>query len=233
MLRRIAEYLGLTIFIRLVAEYFTNIAEKLGEHALIGWTNDKIAEVFHIRSPTIEELVSLGVQWAPSAILAAVCLSGWIYAFRLKTPPNKVAPTSAKPEAFEPVAPIKLAPGQVADSQSGDNFDQSKNGLLLERIKNHTRNGGNLLSQLSTMGDSTAANRAALAAWLTEAHEISDQIGATNRYPRYHNQLEQTIGTDLQQGKLYAKAERVQNLLKQLADSIEARSRDQRGPGPW
>lgn len=56
-----------------------HIPEMLGEHALVAWIDDRIAEKFGIRNPTVDQVVRFAVTWGPAALFAVLLLTaGWI-----------------------------------------------------------------------------------------------------------------------------------------------------------
>jgi hypothetical protein len=91
-IRRLASYIVTT-----VAFYLFNsllgVSEKLGEHAVVVWINDRIAETLGISSPSISKVVEFITAWGPPAVLAALCLSGWLFAFRAREKPLNHLPT--------------------------------------------------------------------------------------------------------------------------------------------
>jgi hypothetical protein len=54
------------------------IPERLGEDAIVHWLNEQIAEKLGIASPTVEQVSGFAVEWLPPAVLALICLSGWL-----------------------------------------------------------------------------------------------------------------------------------------------------------
>jgi hypothetical protein len=95
-----------------------HIPEILGEHAIVSWVDDKIAEKLGIAGPTLDQLVAVTVNWGPSAALAFLCLSGWLVALHLFSAvpaiPDKIEPQQKAPTATlhnaEPVAKEERKP---------------------------------------------------------------------------------------------------------------------------
>ena len=88
-----------------------HIPEHLGEDAAAHWANEQIADRLGIASPTIEQVTSFILTWAPPALLALVCLSGWLFALRLHS--RQETPTPEPRLVTEHVGPATIQSGET------------------------------------------------------------------------------------------------------------------------
>ena len=69
-------FLGGTITVQLI-EVLLNVPERLGEHAVVAWINERIADKLGIGNPSITQVIEFASAWGPPAVIAAMGLSGW------------------------------------------------------------------------------------------------------------------------------------------------------------
>jgi hypothetical protein len=87
--------LGLAYFalVALFQFLLVRIPLILGTDAITSWVNGEIAEKLGISSPTLDQVITFLLRWAPAALLAFICVSGWIILFyRSRTKAPNVAP---------------------------------------------------------------------------------------------------------------------------------------------
>jgi hypothetical protein len=95
MLRRILfDFICLAILWPLVKFVWT-VAIKAGENAVLGWIDDRIAEAFGIKAPTVSAVLAVIWEWGPPLALALALIGGfhWLRDHR-------------EAHANEPIAPL-------------------------------------------------------------------------------------------------------------------------------
>src|SRR5258708_68836 len=96
------------------------IPERLGEDAVVHWLNERIAEKVGIVSPTVEQVSSFLVEWVPPAVLALVCLSGWLVYLRQRwRRPHRLL-IVARASEHQPAAAPHLGPALAASKPGPD-----------------------------------------------------------------------------------------------------------------
>jgi hypothetical protein len=179
------------------------IPAKLGEHAALAWVNDQIAEHFGFRSPSVTDLVRVALVWGPASVLAAICVSGWVYALRLRREPSRATRTSP----VDLPAPVPSPPAQPS-RQAVDTE------VLRGRIKDLLLDGDSLLSLYSFILDRSPDSRSKLMAWLISAGEITPGLVEMGR-DHFAGQITKSID-DPSSGAVYEKVQRVHAILSEL-----------------
>lgn len=188
-------------------ENVAGIPASLGEHAALAWVNDQIAEYFGIHSPSISEVVRMVLEWAPAAMLALICVSGWIYAFRVRRQPGHGA--SVSPAG--PITPVALLPEQPPSQTA--NID-----AIRARINRLASNGGLLLNNYSFVKDSSEDSRSKLIAWLIAASEVTPALMASGR-TQFAEQITRAID-DPTSGPAYKKVQLVHAIMSELTGAL-------------
>jgi len=67
----------------LIGHYIWPLSEKLGEHALLNWIDERIAESFGIVGPSTEQMTEFVVSWSIPGLLAACVLLMIYTAYRV------------------------------------------------------------------------------------------------------------------------------------------------------
>lgn len=92
-------FLAFVVLVPLLRFLIVQIPLSLGVDAMTSWANGQIAEKLGISSPTLDQVITFLLRWAPAALLAVICVSGWIprlYRFSTRVP--NAAPIGSIPE---------------------------------------------------------------------------------------------------------------------------------------
>jgi hypothetical protein len=110
-----------------------HIPEILGEHAIVSWIDDQIAEELGFKSPTINQVVGFVVTWGPAALFAVLLLAaGWIVvtnaiAKRAKPPSGTTQDLWTNRDAVERVGPsANQGPLRIEVGEAGGFFETKR-----------------------------------------------------------------------------------------------------------
>jgi hypothetical protein len=116
-----------------------HIPQILGEHAIVSWVDDKIAETFGVAAPTLDQVIVVMVNWGPPAALALLCLSGWIVALHVFTRrhvPLSVGqlPSTVQPHQGSPTPTANIARPRF-DAHIGHTYSTENNMIITKAIQ--------------------------------------------------------------------------------------------------
>jgi hypothetical protein len=127
---------GLTVFVHGLAALL-DIPKLLGEHAVVAWIDDQIAEKFDIRSPTTDQVVQFVVTWAPAGTFAALLfLAGWVgYALAHRKKPSSLKNSDHEVRAAEGLIRIDVGEaGEFFETKRGSLYTHKR--ILKLRVSN-------------------------------------------------------------------------------------------------